>query len=333
MTIATEASALPTWDMSVFYPSVDSPEYAASVVELQEGLASIASLLDDAEALDEQAGPAVESLFERLAAHLESTAAIALRNQSFLYGHTAVDSRDRAAQAKMSELFIVLAELSKLMTRFTAWLGTLDVDALIAASSTAAMHTYQLRLAQIEARHQMEPAQEDLAAEITLSGGVAWEQLYDDLSSQIMVPFANTEGEVEELPMTEIRNLAMHADRDVRRRAWEAELAAWKQWETPIAAALNGVKGEHTTLARRRGWDSILDQALHQTHIDRATLDTMLGAARNAFPEFRRYFRAKARALGVEHLAWYDLFAPLPGESREWSWDDGVAFLNEQFGA
>ena len=59
----------------------------------------------------------------------------------------------------------------------------------------------------------------------------------------------------------------------------------------------------------------------------------MLEAARDAFPDIRRYFDAKARALGVEKLAFYDLFAPLSAEGREWGWDDGFAFVCEQFGA
>jgi pepF/M3 family oligoendopeptidase len=126
----------------------------------------------------------------------------------------------------------------------------------------------------------------------------------------------------------------MNPDREVRRRAYEAELAAWKQWETPLAAALNGVKGEHVTLARKRSWESALDEALFQNHIDRETLDAMMQAAREAFPDIRRYWRAKARALGLEgdQLMWYDLMAPVGENNREWTWDEGMAFVIEQFG-
>jgi pepF/M3 family oligoendopeptidase len=99
-----------------------------------------------------------------------------------------------------------------------------------------------------------------------------------------------------------------------------------------MAAALNGVKGQHLTLASHRNWDEVLDEALFQNHIDRETLDAMLGAARDAFPDIHRYFAAKAKALGLDTLAWYDLSAPIGGEGREWAWDDGVDFVNEQFG-
>lgn len=331
MTMTTEA-VLPLWDMTTIYPGPDSPEYAASVSDLAARIEELEVAMAEAASLDAGAGPAVTAAFESLLANADAASMVAHRNGSFLYGFVSVNSRDQVAQAKLSELEIILSRFSKFGTRFTAWLGTLDVEALITSSDAATTHAFLLRQAAIDAQHLMDPGQEELAAELTLSGGSAWSKVDDDITSQIMVPFENEDGLVEMLPMPEIRNLAMVADRDVRRRAYEAELAAWKLWQTPIAAALNGVKGEHATLAARRGWNSILDQALHQNHIDRQTLDAMLGAARDAFPDIRRYFQAKARVIGVEKLAFYDLFAPLSADSRAWSWQEALDFIYEQFG-
>jgi oligoendopeptidase F len=136
-----------------------------------------------------------------------------------------------------------------------------------------------------------------------------------------------------ELPMSAVRNLAYDADRGVRRRAFEAELAAWQAASVPIAAALNSIKGEANTLSTRRGWASPLDQALSSNNIDHQTLDAMLAAMREAFPEFRRYLRAKARLLDLPVLAWYDLFAPVGGDGDVWPFEDAVAFVSEHFGA
>ena len=74
--------------------------------------------------------------------------------------------------------------------------------------------------------------------------------------------------------MSAVRNLAYEPDRDMRRRAYEAELAAWERSALPLAAALNSIKGEVNTLARRRGWDTPLDAALFDNSIDRETLST-----------------------------------------------------------
>ena len=128
-----------------------------------------------------------------------------------------------------------------------------------------------------------------------------------------------------ELPMSMVRNLAHDANREVRRRAYEAELAGWERAAVPLAAALNSIKGEVNTLSRKRGWATPLDAALFDAAIDRPTLDAMMQAAREAFPDFRRYLRAKARALGLERLAWYDLFAPVGGAESGWSFDEATS--------
>ena len=101
-----------------------------------------------------------------------------------------------------------------------------------------------------------------------------------------------------------------------------------------LGAAMNCIKGESLQLADRRGWDSPLDSAIFASNIDRAALDAMLAAARRAFPDFPPLSskKLKAKALGVPKMAWYDLFAPLPGEQSRWEYDEAERFVCEQFG-
>jgi oligoendopeptidase F len=58
----------------------------------------------------------------------------------------------------------------------------------------------------------------------------------------------------------------------------------------------------------------------------------MQQACTETFPAFRRYMAAKARALGLEKLAWYDVSAPLGGESKRWSWAEAEQFIITNFG-
>ena len=73
--------------------------------------------------------------------------------------------------------------------------------------------------------------------------------------------------------------------------------------------------------------------SLFANTIDRATLDAMLAAARAAFPTFRRYLHAKAKALHLQRLTWYDLFAPMGSETKVWSFATGADFIVEHFGS
>lgn len=323
--------ALPHWDMTPFYPDIVSPEFHEAVTRLKTQITELETLSGHLET-GATVSDGTVSTHDRLVTALNDMYELAWMLSSYVYGFTSVDSRNETAQARESELRMLFSRIEMVMSRCTAWLGSLDTEALIEQSDVAKEHAYALRQAKIEATHLMSQPEEDLAAQMAISGGKAWGKLQEDLSSQIMVEVEKEAGKPELLAMTEVRNLELDPDRGVRQRAYEAEVAAWKQWETPLAATLNGVKGQHLTLAERRGWNEVLDQALFQNHIDRETLDVMMSASRDAFPDFHRYFAAKAKALGVDKLAWYDLHAPLSAEGRAWEWDDAVSFINEQFG-
>lgn len=187
-----------------------------------------------------------------------------------------------------------------------------------------------LRKARVQSEHLMSPVEEELAAELGLTGGSAWEKLYGNYSSQIMVPI-ELEGEMKDLPMPAIRNLAMNPDREVRKRAFEAEIEAWERAAVPIAAAINSIKGVVNSLGSRRKWDSPLDIALYNGNIDKQTLDAMMEAAWESFPDFRRYLKAKAKALGVPALGWPDLYAPVGGEGGTWDYAEAKGFIVEHF--
>lgn len=321
---------LPTWDLTQYFPSLGSSEFRSAFNDVNHLVAEQVELVDRATStVDIDAAAFVADYLQQSSVLSQRLGVIV----SFLYGHISVNTRDAAAIKAMSEVRIALIPLQQAQTRFASWLGDQDIDAIISGSDIAREHEFILRQQQVDATHLMSQAEEALATELTLSGGSAWGELQSQVSSQIMVTFEKTPGETVTIPMSDVRNLASDPDRDVRRRAHEAEVKAWKLWQTPLAAALNGVKGEHGTLASKRGWDSVLHQSLHQNHIDMATLDAMMSAARDAFPDIRRYWAAKARAMGLEKLAWFDITAPVGQNPREWQWDEGMDFIKEQFGS
>jgi pepF/M3 family oligoendopeptidase len=132
--------------------------------------------------------------------------------------------------------------------------------------------------------------------------------------------------------MTAIINLRGHESETMRRRGYEAEMAAWKTVETPLAAAMNGVKGSQSTIFKRRGRTDAVHKSLDQGRIDRETLEAMLQAMRDSFPMFQRYFKAKAKRLGKESLPWWDLFAPMGKYSRTFTYPEAQKFVLENFG-
>jgi pepF/M3 family oligoendopeptidase len=109
-------------------------------------------------------------------------------------------------------------------------------------------------------------------------------------------------------------------------------MAAWKSIEEPLTAAMNGIKGTSNTLNKRRGYEDAVHPAIDLARIDRPTLEAMLSAMHDSFPAFRRYFKAKARRIGKEKLAWWDVFAPVGESNKTFTWDEARDFILANFG-
>ncbi|MFW6208716.1 MAG: M3 family oligoendopeptidase, partial [Spirochaetota bacterium] len=175
-------------------------------------------------------------------------------------------------------------------------------------------------------QHQMSVVEESLAADLMRSGGSAWSRLFQSVSST-----ASAEWSGGRKTVTELRGLAFAADREVRRTAWQKELEAVEQVELPLAAALNGVKGFTVSLNRRRGYASALEKSVQQARISQTTLDALIGVMEEALPVFRDYLKGKARLLGLDRLAFYDLFAPVGGEMSTWTYAAARDFILDYF--
>jgi pepF/M3 family oligoendopeptidase len=331
-------AALPRWDMTPVFPALTSPEFDQAFSGVVRQIDELGAYFDAERIGGQHAAKEVTTDDEQTIHRLENaldqlntTIEVYRTLSAYISAFVTTDTRDTLAQARYSELQRHSARLAQLTTRFTAWIGARDVEALVAQSEVGREHAFALRKAKTSATRLMTPAEEALYAELNLTGGAAWGKLHGNVTSQLSVPI-EIDGTMRETPMSVVRTLAFEAAREVRRRAYEAELASWERVAVPLAAALNSIKGQVNLAMTRRGWPTPLDAALFDAHIDRPTLDAMLGAAREYFPVFRRYLKAKAHALGLQQLTWFDLFAPMAEGTRAWSYEEANQFIVEQFG-
>jgi pepF/M3 family oligoendopeptidase len=235
----------------------------------------------------------------------------------------------------LSEFEQMMVKANILNTRFQAWAGKLGKAAIKKAAKTnasAKAHEFALLESAEQAKYLMSEAEEALAAELTLSGGNAFGKLQGTVTSQLTVDF-ELDGRMQKMPMPALINLRSHPDESVRRRAYEAENQAWEGVKEVLAACMNGVKGETLTLDKKRGREDAIHASLDFARIDRATLEAMLGAMRDSFPMFVRYFKHKAKLLGNPsgRLAWWDLFAPMGKTDKVYSWDEARDFIVANF--
>ncbi len=323
------------WDLTNVYPGLESAEFTSAVDSLDRQLKALEQLFSDqvSKADDKTPVPALAQLAAEVVDRFNECFVLAGTLRPFIYSFVATDSRNAAAMKRLSEYEQLGVRIEKLDTQFQAWVGRIApvLDEVISANETARAHSFILRETARQSKYLMSDAEEDLAAELSLSGANAWGKLQGTVTSQLSVDF-ELDGKVQKLPMPALINLHSHPDEDVRRRAYEAEMAAWDSVRETLAAAMNGVKGSVNTLNKRRRREDALHSAIDMARIDRPTLEAMLGAMQTSFPMFHKYFKAKARRFGKQKLPWWDVFAPVGNTDRTFSFGEARSFVIENFG-
>lgn len=315
------------WDLSKLYSGFDDPKLIADASAAFEQVASIRAMIA------KLPGDAPAENLAAVVRAMQSAAGLQIKVSEFAYLTLAVDANCEPARAFYSRVIDLNAEWAQLNSALSRYLGGADdLEAQIESNSMLAEHAFMLRELKKDAAHVIDPAVEPAVLKMQMTGGTSWEQLRDQLDSNLMIPFEQDGREVQ-LPLSAIRGLANSPSADVRRRAYEAELAAYPRIEIPMAACLNGIKGEALTLCELRHYDSVLDTALDASRMDRATLDALLSAMRKSLPMFRRYFRLKARLLGYDGgLKFYDLCAPVGEAGQKYTLDEARDMLVEVMG-
>ena len=291
----------PRWDLSNVFPGLESPEFVAAMARYDEQVSALGQVFDQGaarlgpEAATEELGSTVAELIRRFNDLGELAGTLGPYIRSFV----ATDSRNTLARRLDSEFDLVSVRLRQLGARFQAWIGRLQpvLEPVIASNATVSAHAFALRETAEQSHYLMPEELEGLAAELSLNSTTLWSNLQGVVTSQLTADF-ELDGEVKTLPLPALINLHSHPDEEVRRRAYEAELALLASAREPLAACMNGIKGTANTLNRRRGRTDALHEALDDSRIDRATLDAMLGGDGRFVPDLPQVLAAEGAPAG-----------------------------------
>lgn len=238
------------------------------------------------------------------------------------------NTSDMESASYLEILMQKVNEVTRYMTMVDKYIaGIEDLDQAIGEDSLLNEYREHFRRVKDYDKYMLCEETEEALARMDISGGQAWSNLQSYLTSTVKVNYKG-----EEVTLSEIRNKAYSADPEVRKSAYEAELACYDQIKDSVAYSLNSIKMQEWTICRLRGYASPLDKVLYKSHMERATLEALIAAMKEYFPNFHGYLRTKAEALGYSNgLPWYDLFAPMGDCSTKYTVQDARKYLIHTF--
>ncbi len=270
---------------------------------------------------------------------IENSLKLALKYMEPLYKIFAYCSLTFSVDTKNEKAVQVLGQMRKIDSAYTKptilfekWLCKIEnLDEIIASSAFLTENKFYLKEIIKNAQYLLDDQTEMLISNLANTGSKAWATLQGKLSSSILVDI-EIDGETKKIPLSTVRNMAYNPDKELRKRAYHAELESYKVYEEASAAALNSIKGEVLTLSELRGFDSPIAETLHNSKMDEKTLDAMLSAMKDFLPVFHKYFKRKAKIFGHKNgLPFYDMFAPLPVGSSRYTYDEAKEFITNNF--
>ncbi len=312
-----------TWDLTVFYDSFEDPQLIADLYSVPARIEAFGKAVSQETGDHAQKISALIRDYEALSTLLERLGMMVHLTLSCEAGNEAAD----AANAQLMRAYVQLAQVESSFARYLA--SVTDLEELIAHHELLQKNDFFLRSLVKAAKHNLPEALEAPVLKMQLSGGKAFAELRNKLDATHLIDFRG-----EKLPLSAVRGKAYDADANVRREAYEAEIAAYAAIELPMSYCLNSIKAEARTMAELTGYADVLSMTLDQSNMTPATLDAMWAAIREALPQLRKYFKAKARLLGHPNgLPFYDLFAPVGTSSRTYTIEEARELLLKVFGA
>lgn len=312
-----------TWNLDTLYSSFESEVFIQDFEKLKKELTNL------------NAWSGSEDTKESIEEFLTDLSKIYMlhdRLQHFIELTFTTDTNNGTALKYMDQLENTMTKLTKPMVRFQYYLKEIpNIRTLEDQSDLIREHIFVLEELKQESQYLLSEQEEIIISKLKPTGSSAWENLQSKISSSLMIPFEEN-GEIKNLPLAHIRNLASDINADVRKRAYEAELGAYPRIEESTAASLNAIKGEVNTIGQMRGYESALEEALIKSRMDPAILDAMLMAMKNRLPILEKYFFRKGELLGHKNgLPFYDLFAPISSEEPKYTLEESRKLIVEKF--
>src|SRR4051812_49054353 len=176
--------------------------------------------------------------------------------------------------------------------------------------------------------HLLSEPEEKIMTEKAVSGRDAWTRLFSEQTSAIMV---DVPGDDETVKLDVALARLMSPDRDVRRTTAQAVTVALEPGLRTRAYIYNTVAQDKAVDDRLRRHPSWIASRNLSNEASDESVQALIDAVRANYDLPQRWYRLKARLLGLDRLADYDRMASVASEEVEVGWDEATEMVLTSF--
>jgi oligoendopeptidase F len=313
-------------------PEVEEVAWDLEALVDGEGPAGVDRQLDEAEQratafaeryagkVAELDGPGLEAAMHELAVISE------LVGKAGSYAHLdfSIDTQDPARGALVAKVTERATAIETRLVFFELEWAALDdarADELLGHPGLD-FARHHLRTARRYRPYLLTEPEEKLLAEKAQTGRGAWARLFAELMAQVKVGDESLEVTLSKL---------MHPDREVRRTAAEGITAALEPGLRTRAFIVNTLALDKAVDDRLRSYPSWISARNLSNEASDESVEALVEAVRRRYDLPQRWYRLKARLLGLDRLADYDRSAALSRDETRISWSDGRDLVQQTY--
>ncbi|KQO75720.1 M3 family oligoendopeptidase [Rhizobium sp. Leaf262] len=321
---------LPTWKLSDLYPSADSTEYKR---DLEKAAA-------DAKAFETRWKGKLEAAAklsgdQGIGAALKEYEALddLLGRIGSFAGLTYFSDTSNPANGKIyGDAQSKLTDMSAHLLFFTLELNRIDdaaMDAAMANDALAGHYRSWLVDLRKDKPHQLDDSLEQLFLEKSMTSAAAFNRLFDETMTDLRF-----EVDGKSLALEETLNLLQEPDPQTREKAAKALEATFKKNLRVFTLITNTLAKDKEISDRWRKFEDIADSRHLANRVEREVVDALAKAVTEAYPRLsHRYYKMKAKWLGMEQMNYWDRNAPLPDTSNAIiPWQDAKDMVLSAYG-
>ena len=269
--------------------------------------------------------------FMEIVAGSEAMEKLGYRLYGFAELSFAANTQDQKAQIAVARIQQFAADMSNRTLFFSLWWKALDdanAQRLLEASGD---YRYWLEQIRNFKPYTLSEAEEKVINIKNVTGSNALNMLYDSLTNRYIFHL-EVDGEEKELTRGELMTYVRGADPELRAKAYQELYRVYGE-DAPILGQIyqNLVRDWRNENVSLRGFGSPISVRNLINDIPDEIIDTLIEVTRKNLGVFHRYFKLKAKKLGVDKLRRYDIYAPVTEADKRFSYEEAVALTFEAF--
>jgi oligoendopeptidase F len=301
------------WDLSDLYEGGEDPRIEADVQAADDAAKAFR---------DRYYGRVAELGATELAAAIEERERIeSILTRAIYFAHLwfATDMADPPRGALVARLTEKGAALDTQLLFFGLEIADLPDEAAEAllADDVLARWRHWLHSVRKFRPYLLTEPEEKIFTEKSVSGVSAWARLYEELLGALRVELDGVE-----LNFDEAMAKLYSGDRDERRRASEAVTQALSPGLRTRTYVFNTIVLDKSIDDRLRGYETWLSARNLRNDTTDEAVEALIDATVARYDVVQRYYRLKAKLLGLDRLTFYDRFAPIGDDPTKFSWDE-----------